>query len=72
MNFNNDNYFTKILLVDDHAILRQGIAMILGKQDDIKIVADLGSGEEALNYLKTNTPDIALIDIGLKDINGLE
>lgn len=72
MNFNNDNYFTKILLVDDHAILRQGIAMILSKEDNFKIVSDLGSGEETLNYLKTNTPDIALIDIGLKDINGLE
>ncbi len=72
MNFNNEDYLTKILLVDDHAILRQGIAMILNKQGNIKIVADLGSGEEALDYLKNNTPDIALIDIGLKDINGLE
>jgi DNA-binding NarL/FixJ family response regulator len=61
-----------VLLVDDHAMLRDGIAAILHNVEGIKVVGGLSSGEEAVNGLKTYNPDIILMDIMMGGMTGIE
>jgi DNA-binding NarL/FixJ family response regulator len=61
-----------ILLVDDHAILRAGIASLLQSLADIEVVAQAGDGAEALRLMKEHEPDVALMDIAMQGMNGLE
>lgn len=63
---------TRILIVDDHAIVRQGLARILEKQHGMKIIAELDNGIDALNWLRGNDCDIALIDISMPGMNGID
>jgi len=63
---------TKIVIVDDHALLRQGIHSLLEDLDDIEVVATASSGEEAVTLLNTHSPDIFLMDIVMKGMNGIE
>lgn len=62
----------RILLVDDHALVRAGVRALLGTIERFVVVGEAGSGAEALDLLTRLDPDILLVDIGLKDINGLE
>jgi DNA-binding NarL/FixJ family response regulator len=62
----------KVLLVDDHRILRDGIAAIINSIDDIEVVGGLSSGEEAVNLFKTFAPDVILMDILMQGMTGLE
>lgn len=62
----------KILLVDDHELVRMGISRILNDVEDFKVVASVGSGEEAIEYCRKNEPDIILMDVGMPGIGGLE
>ncbi|GAA4171980.1 response regulator transcription factor [Sphingobacterium ginsenosidimutans] len=63
---------TEILLVDDHHLVRNGIRLILDSCDDLSVVEEVGSGEEALDYLQKNkTPDLVLTDINMKEIDGI-
>lgn len=62
----------RILLVDDHALVRAGVRALLGTIERFVVVGEAGSGTEALDLLARLDPDILLVDIGLKDINGLE
>jgi len=62
----------RILLVDDHALVRAGVRALLGTIERFAVVGEAGSGAEALELLARLDPDILLVDIGLKDINGLE
>ncbi|MCI1007940.1 response regulator transcription factor [Pseudomonas oryzihabitans] len=62
----------RILLVDDHALVRAGVRALLGTIERFVVVGEAGSGAEALDLLARLDPDILLVDIGLKDINGLE
>lgn len=62
----------RILLVDDHALVRAGVRALLGTIERFAVVGEAGSGAEALDLLARLDPDILLVDIGLKDINGLE
>ena len=62
----------KVLLVDDHRILRDGIAAIINSIDDIEVVGGLSSGEEAVNSFKTFAPDVILMDILMQGMTGLE
>ncbi|MDO8262386.1 MAG: response regulator transcription factor [Gallionella sp.] len=63
---------TRILIVDDHAIVRQGLARILEKNQGMKIVAECDNGIDALNWLRGNDCDIALIDISMPGMNGID
>lgn len=62
----------RIVLVDDHALVRAGVRALLGTIDRFAVVGEASCGEEALELLGRLDPDILLVDIGLKDINGLE
>jgi PAS domain S-box-containing protein len=62
----------RILLVDDHAVVRQGLAMILDTQEDMEVVGQAADGEEAVKLAKDLIPDVILMDISLPEINGIE
>jgi DNA-binding NarL/FixJ family response regulator len=61
-----------VLLVDDHRILRDGIASILASVPDIQVLGGLGSGEELINEFENFKPDIILMDIVMQGMNGIE
>jgi len=63
---------TQIAIVDDHALLRQGIHSLLENLEDIEVVATTSSGEEALALLNTHHPDVFLMDIMMKGMSGIE
>ena len=62
----------RVLLVDDHAVVRTGLRMLLGQEGDIEIVGEAGSGREALSSIEQLHPDLVLMDIGLPDMTGIE
>lgn len=61
-----------ILIVDDHAVLRQGVAQVLESQKDMHVVAQAASGEEALKLVRSHNPDVILMDIKMPDMDGVE
>ncbi|GGD01790.1 DNA-binding response regulator [Thalassobacillus devorans] len=62
----------KVMLVDDHAVLRDGLKNILGMADDIKVVGEAVSGIQALEIVEETAPDVILMDINIPDLNGIE
>lgn len=61
-----------ILIVDDHAIVRDGIRQLLIAQDDMVILGEAGDGQEALKQAKSLSPNVVLLDIAMPGLNGLE
>ena len=67
------NEYTKILVVDDEFIMRQGIThMIDWEQEGFQIIGQASNGQEALDMIKENTPDIIISDVVMPQINGIE
>jgi DNA-binding NarL/FixJ family response regulator len=62
----------KVLCVDDHRIVRDGIALIIGRQPDMEVVAAVSSGESAIESYRNLQPDVTLMDLQLGTINGVE
>lgn len=62
----------RILLADDHHLFRQGLRRILESQSDFEVVAEAASGLEAIDLAKTHQPDVAIVDIAMKELNGIE
>src|SRR5499427_113244 len=62
----------RILTVDDHPLLRKGIAALVNTEDDMKLVAEASTGEEAIEKFRTHRPDVTLMDIQLPGLNGIE
>jgi two-component system response regulator NreC len=62
----------RLLLVDDHAVVRSGLRMLLESEDDLDIIGEAGTAREALEAVAALHPDLALIDIGLPDMSGIE
>jgi DNA-binding NarL/FixJ family response regulator len=62
----------RILAVDDHPVLRQGIAALLNGQADISLVAEASNGREAIQQFRTHLPDITLMDLQMPEMNGLD
>ena len=62
----------RVLLVDDHSILREGLRALLSFQADIEVVGEATNGEEAIHRVGELRPDIILMDIAMPGINGLE
>lgn len=62
----------RVLIVDDHPIVRQGISQLINQEPDFDICAQAGSAQEALDLLEKSTPDIMLVDISLDGVSGLE
>ena len=63
---------TRIMLADDHHLFRQGVKRILETQEGFEVVAEAGSGLEAIELAKQHKPDIAVVDIAMKELNGIE
>lgn len=62
----------RILLADDHAVVRQGFKMILGSQPDFEIVGEAGNGNEALAMAESLGPDVVVMDVAMPELNGIE
>ncbi len=62
----------RVAVVDDQALVRGGFVMVLGHQADIEIVAEAGTGLEALEVARTHRPDVIVMDIRMPDMDGLE
>jgi two-component system response regulator NreC len=62
----------RLLLVDDHAVVRSGLRMLLSGQRDMEIVGEAGTAAEALSIAAEVMPDVILMDIGLPDKSGIE
>jgi len=62
----------RILLADDHTLLRQGLRHILESNSEFDIVAEASSGIEAVEAARQHRPDIAIVDVAMKELNGIE
>jgi DNA-binding NarL/FixJ family response regulator len=62
----------RILCVDDHPIVRQGIAGLVGVHADLELVAEAANGREAIQQFRTHRPDITLMDLQMPEMNGLD
>ncbi|MDP9194849.1 MAG: response regulator transcription factor [Acidobacteriota bacterium] len=62
----------RILCVDDHPLMREGIAALIAKEPDLALVAEASSGLEAIQQFREHRPDVTLLDIRLPDISGID
>ncbi len=62
----------RVLLADDHAILRTGLRMILSTHDDIEVIGEAGDGRQAIGEAQRLHPDVILMDISMPECNGIE
>jgi len=62
----------KVLIADDHAVVREGTRQILEQEPDISVVAEAGDGEEAVRTAEEFKPDVAIIDIAMPRVDGIE
>ena len=62
----------KVLLVDDHAIMRDGIRALLGLHDDIEIIGEASEGQEAIEKTRDLSPDVIVMDVAMPGMDGLE
>jgi DNA-binding NarL/FixJ family response regulator len=68
----SDTGVIRILTVDDHALLRKGIAALLNAEPDIKLVAEASNGQEAIAQFKEHRPDVTLMDLQMPEMSGIE
>ena len=62
----------RIMTVDDHPLLRQGIATIINSEQDMELVAEASDGEEAIKQFRRHRPDVTLMDLQMPKLNGTE
>ena len=67
-----DPSFIRILAVDDHPMLREGIAALVASQSDMKLVGEASNGREALEQFRKQRPDLTLMDLQMPDMDGIE
>lgn len=63
---------TRIMLVDDHCMFREGIASLIDRRADMECVAGAGNGRDALERAKENRPDLVIVDVSMPEMNGIE
>jgi len=69
---NNDEKKIRILAVDDHPVLRQGIAALIADESDMTLVAEAENGREAIRQFRMHRPEITLMDLQMPEMNGLD
>lgn len=62
----------KVLLADDHRIMREGLRSIIEKEPDMEVVAEASDGRQAVRLARELSPDIAVVDISMPELNGIE
>ena len=62
----------QVLCVDDHPLLREGIAALIGNQTDMKLIAEASNGREALEQFRKHRPDITLMDLQMPEVSGID
>jgi len=62
----------RILMVDDHALLREGVNALISAEPDMELVAEASNGEEAVDKFRTHRPNVTLMDIQMPGLNGVE
>ncbi|MFC7486913.1 response regulator [Knoellia sp. CPCC 206453] len=62
----------RVALIDDQALFRAGIAMVVGSQDDLTVVGEAGDGGEAVALIETSRPDVVLMDVRMPRVDGVE
>jgi DNA-binding NarL/FixJ family response regulator len=62
----------RVLSVDDHPILRQGVSALVGGQEDMSVVAEASNGREAIHQFRVHHPDVTLMDLQMPEMNGLD
>ena len=68
----DDSKQIRILVVDDHPLLRQGIAGLIADESDMTLVAEAANGREAIQQFRAHRPDITLMDLQMPEMNGLD
>jgi two-component system NarL family response regulator len=61
-----------VLIADDHVLFREGLVMLLGQQDDIRVVGEAADGPQTLSLTETLQPDILLLDVRMPELSGLD
>ena len=62
----------RILAVDDHVLVRQGISVLIGTEPDMTLVAEASNGREAIQQFRAHRPDVTIMDLQMPEMNGLE
>jgi DNA-binding NarL/FixJ family response regulator len=62
----------RILIADDHSVVREGLRALLGRVDDFTVVAEAADGDEAVRLIRDKKPDVAIVDISMPVMNGIE
>ena len=62
----------RVLVVDDHAVFRGGIAALIGHQSDMTLAAEASNGHEAIQQFRAHRPDVTLMDLQMPEMNGLD
>ena len=72
VNLNHNNQKIRILLVDDHAAVRMGLKMAIDDAQDMQVVAESDDGDTAVEAYRTHRPDVAIVDLRMQGVGGLE
>ena len=63
---------TRIVLVDDHEVMREGLRLLLEKEPDFQVVGEASDGREAMEIVREVEPDVVVMDVGMPELNGVE
>jgi DNA-binding NarL/FixJ family response regulator len=67
-----DSIAITVLIADDHAVMRDGLRLLMETQEDIQVVGDVANGREAVRQTLQHRPDIVIMDIAMPELNGIE